>query len=140
MVPGPRCAANRSPPRRTTPGKRKRHPNGWRFDVPGCARTLLLLDLGVFDVLLLVLLDDLARHNGVGLAGALVVLLGLALVADVVGDRLVAVLDDEGVAAGFGFAELALGANQLAFELGDLLVILLVFRSHGHLRNADRGE
>src|SRR5207248_754163 len=108
------------------------------------ADRLLFLDLGVgddqFDLVPVLLFLDLAGDLGVLLARALVVLLALALVLDVVGDGLVAVFDDESIAAGVGLAELALGADQLAFEGLGLGLLVLGPGGGGHAGQRDDRE
>src|SRR5579884_2335367 len=88
---------------------------GWRCTVKASSRSLVVLDLARRDdplLVFLVLAED-AGHRAVlgALADLAVVLLALALVGEV--DRLaleVAFLDLDGVAAGLGLTQLALGA------------------------------
>src|SRR5262245_16509175 len=150
--PGPPRASARKgtalPARGVTGGRRVRPPNcrgsddatrparGGRTGGASADRTrargsVLLGDLDAvlvrLDVHLVALLGDDAGHLHVReLAGAFVVLLGLALVVEVVGDLLVVLLDEQGVAAGVGLLERALAAGERALE-GDRLVVLLLF-------------
>src|SRR5581483_4643489 len=141
-------------PPREGPGVRsspnaERHPDrcGWRSRESWSRvgpRSLLLrkFDLRVLDLLLAVLLADLAGHLDVldvGGATLLVVSLLAALIDEVVSDLLVALLDHQGIGAGLGLAEAALGAGQGAFEGLDVLLVVLLLLGGGH-RGAGEGD
>src|SRR6516165_3106166 len=88
----------------------------------GLARTLVELDVFDLHEVLLVLFGNRADHGALlGLGADVLVVLLRAGVIEVVGDRLVAVLDLDHRRAGLGLFQITLGAGDRALE-GLLLV------------------